>query len=204
MRGMDDVVTPAGRHCGAASRASVLSLKVWRMSSLAPCTSAARNQSCQPWRARSATSGSVATSAALCVLAATAGVAIGNSASSISRCAVSPGQWPGPWRIARSGPPSSKRVSAISVSIASLTCGCTAENAGSRGSSQVLSSECRVVMRTRSRSSWLVRNPSSVLSTSASALPAASASSRPSGVRFTPRAWRWNRVTPSRASSLRT
>ena len=39
---------------------------------------------------------------------------------------------------------------------------------------------------------------------SASALPEASARCRPSAVSVTPRAWRWNRATPRRASSLRT
>ena len=122
-----------------------------------------------------------------------------------SGCAVRPGQWPGPWRMPRSGPPSSKRVSAISVSKVRRMRGCCA--AKSRQArhqpgvgQRVQGGDAHAVRRRRGRRAGCAATPSM----SASALPAASASWRPSAVSDTPRAWRWNRATPSRASSLRT
>ena len=51
------------------------------------------------------------------------GDATGNSASSIRKCAVSPGHGPGPWRMPTSGPASSKRTSAVEVSKSRCTFG---------------------------------------------------------------------------------
>ena len=65
-------------------------------------------------------------------------------------------------------------------------------SAAGAASARCRSSECRVVMRTRCSSSRSPRRLRSAPSMSASALPAASASCRPSAVRVTPRAWRWN------------
>jgi hypothetical protein len=83
----------APRPSAAASKASVVSLKTCAGSSSAPCTPAARNQSCQPCRARSLISGRRATSAAVLSFAnpGRRGEATGNNASSIRWCEVRPG-----------------------------------------------------------------------------------------------------------------
>src|SRR5690606_24276889 len=81
--------------------------------------------------------------------------------------------------------------------------GCASAKRGRRGNSQPTDHECRVAMRTR-RASRSVRTLRTTSSRSARLLPAASARRRPAGVSSTPRAWRWNRETPSQVSSLRT
>ena len=102
----------------AASIASVESLNECAAGRLARRTSAARNQSGQPCSPRSEINGRRGMCAAFvtCSMPGSVGAATGNSASSIRKCAVSPGHGPGPCRMPRSGPASSKRASAIDVS----------------------------------------------------------------------------------------
>ncbi len=70
--------------------------------------------------------------------------------------------------------------------------------------SQFAANEGRAVMRTRSLSSWHGAACSMTVDRSASAAPAASDRGGLPEVNATPRACRWNRLTSSIASSLRT